>query len=244
MFEALKTMVSNTITSNGNKEILAEDDRAIRNMVIDKLGQYEYAGTLTDPNTQPTTEEKRVYWFNTANTWVNFDNVETLSDEVGFLYKPNGTWQKVVIFTVAGTTSTTKLGAIGRMAVVGNVGATLNFTNESSVIIPLNITENNPINADYLDTDDGFKPRSLISTFAIVTGEIVVAAIEFPTTATLRIVGSNGNSLKRTFELDNPTTITVSGVKNIDLEESFHILLELEDSQNFSILTAELGISS
>jgi len=244
MWETLKSTVGNTIKTNNNNEITAEQDQLLRKEIIDQVGTYDFGGVLTTPaSDSPSALDRQKYWFNTAGTWVNFGGVVTAVDEVGFLYNPSGTWLKVVLLTNDSSPSTKVAGACN-LAVLGEVGASISYTDTSLLTIPLNITEGSPLNVDYVQTnaDAENMPRVLIAGYVTISGSVTINALEFPTSATLSIIGSNGNSLTKLFDLNNPMTIDFSYVQKVDLEETFHMVLELSDSQDFSIITANLGI--
>tara|TARA_B110000858_G_C17790071_1_gene469388 strand:- start:1249 stop:2046 length:798 start_codon:yes stop_codon:yes gene_type:complete len=252
MWTALKTTVGNTIKTNNNNEITAEQDQLLRKSIIDQIGTYEFGGVLTSPITlaspsyatdTPSALDRKKYWFNTAGTWTNFGGLTTLVDEVGFLYNPAGTWTKVVLFSNDSSASTKVAGACS-LNVVGAVGASYNYTNTSLLTIPLNTTESSPLNVDYVqtNTDAVNMPRVLIAGYVTIVGSVTINALEFPTSATLSIIGSNGNSLNKLVDLNNPMTIDFSYIVKADIQETFHMVLELSDSQDFSVITANLGI--
>ena len=51
MWTALKTTVGNTIKTNNNNEITAEQDQLLRKSIIDQIGTSEFSGALTSPIT-------------------------------------------------------------------------------------------------------------------------------------------------------------------------------------------------
>ena len=244
MWTALKGTVSNTIKTNNNNEITAEQDQLLRNSIIDQIGTYDFGGVLTNPASDtPGSLDRQKYWFNQAGTWPGFGGLVTAVDEVGFFYNPSGTWIKAVLL-INDSSSSTKIAGACSLAVLGEVGASINYVNTAVITVPLNTTETNPINLTYVQTnvDAENMPKVAIAGYVTISASVTINALSFPTSATISVIGSNGNSFNKLFDLNNPMTVDISCVKKVDIQEEFYIKIELSDAQDLSIISANLGI--